>query len=313
MKKIIIYYLLVYLNILVNSAFSEIKILFKVNNSIITTQDVIEEINYLVSLNQNLNQLDDDQLSSNALQSLIREIIKKDEIDKFYEVDYKKAIEDEKLNRIVENFSNDVGFNSIEEFEQYLKSKDIDFNNLKIKFAIEQLWNTLIVERYRNLIKIDSKKINDKLEEIIENNSEILSFKLSEIIFIEKDKEKIEKKYQEVISSIKTVGFKDAAVIHSISESSKLGGEIGWINQNQISKKIFLAIKDLEVGEFSKPVITAGGIILLKVNDKKKVTARINKEKEMKRLISFEQDRILSEYSIIYYKEIENKAYVEKF
>ena len=102
-------------------------------------------------------------------------------------------------------------------------------------------------------------------------------------------------------------------MIHSVSESSKFGGEIGWINQNQISKKIFMAIKDLSVGEFSKPIITAGGIILLKVNDKKKVTTEINRQKEIEKLISFEKERLLNEYSIIYYKEIENLAYVEKF
>ena len=98
-----------------------------------------------------------------------------------------------------------------------------------------------------------------------------------------------------------------------MSESAKLGGGIGWVNQNQISKKVFLAIKDLKIGEFSDPIITAGGIILLNVNAKKNVDTEINKEEEMKRLITFEQDRILNEYSMIYYKEIENKAYVEKF
>ena len=128
-----------------------------------------------------------------------------------------------------------------------------------------------------------------------------------------KNKVAIEKKTQEITDSIKTIGFKDAAVIHSISESSKLGGEIGWINENQMPKKIFLAIKDLEIGEFSKPIITPGGIILLKINNKKSVSAKVDKKKEMDRLISYERDRILNEYSIIYYKEVENKAYVEKF
>ena len=33
----------------------------------------------------------------------------------------------------------------------------------------------------------------------------------------------------------------------------------------------------------------------------------------MNRLISYERNRMLNEYSIIYYKEVENKAYVEKF
>ena len=60
-------------------------------------------------------------------------------------------------------------------------------------------------------------------------------------------------------------------------------------------KKNIYAIKDLSVGEFSKPIITAGGIILLKVNEKKSNT-EINRQKEIEKLISFEKERLLNEY-----------------
>ena len=313
MKKTIIYTLIIFFQIIVNSYSNEIKILYKINNSVITSHDVIEEINYLVSLNQNLEQLSEKELFSNAQRSLIREKIKKDEIAKFYEVNYNDAINSKNLDNIIRNFSQNLGFNSEEEFENYLNIKNIDIDELKKKFLIEKLWNTLIFDKYNKMIKIDKAIINNKIEKIIKNNSEIISFNLSEIIFLEKDKNAIEKKYQEIISSIQTVGFRDAAVIHSISESSKIGGEIGWINQNQISNKVFLAIRNLEIGDFSKPVITAGGIILLKINDKKKISAQIDKEKETKKLISFERERLLNEYSMIYYKEVETKSYVEKF
>ena len=313
MKKIFVYVIIIYLKIIVNSISSEIKILYKINDSIITNHDILEEINYLVSLNKNLSQLNNEQLSSNAERSLIREIIKRDEIKKFYEINYNEALKSEKIDIIIKNFRVNMGFNSSQEFEDYLKSRDINLIELKKKFIIEQLWNQLIFEKYRNFVKINKKKIDSELEQLIKNNLEILSFNLSEIIFFEKNKDAIDKKIQEITTSIKTIGFKDAAVIHSISETAKLGGEIGWINENQMPKKIFFAIKDLKIGEFSKPIITPGGIILLKINNKKSVSAKVDKKKEMDRLISYERDRILNEYSIIYYKEVENKAYVEKF
>ncbi len=313
MKKIFVYVIIIYFKIIASSISSEIKILYKINDSIITNHDILEEINYLVSLNKNLSQLNKKQLSSNAERSLIREIIKRDEIKKFYEINYNEALKSEKIDIIIKNFRENMGFDSSEKFEDYLKSKDINLNDLKKKFIIEHLWNQLIFAKYRNFIKIDSNKIDIELEKLIKNNLEIISFNLSEIIFLGKNKDEIEKKTQEITASIKKIGFKDSAVIHSISESSKLGGEIGWINENQMPKKIFFAIKDLKIGEFSKPIITSGGIILLKINNKKKVSSRIDKKKEMDRLISYERDRILNEYSIIYYKEVENKAYVEKF
>ena len=313
MIKVFMFTLVIFLQLIINVYSSEVKILYKVNDSIITNYDIIEEVNYLVSLNTSLTQLNKKQISSNAKSSLIREIIKKDEINNFYKVNYEEELKSEKTNIIIRNFAKKMGFKSNEEFEDYLKLKNIDINDLKKKFIIEKFWNQLIFDKYRNLVKIDKNKIENDLEKLIKKNSGILSFNLSEIIFIEKNREAIEKKSQEIITSINNIGFKDTAVIHSISESSKLGGEIGWINQNQISKKIYLAIKDLEIGEFSKPIIASSGIIFLKVNDKKKINAQIDKEKEMERLFSFERDRILTEYSIIYYKEIENKAYVEKF
>ena len=313
MKKIFICTFIIYFQILLNGISNEIKILYKINDGIITNQDVLEEINYLVALNKNLSKLNNEQLSSNAQRSLIREIIKKDEIKKFYEIDYDEAIKSEEIILIIKNFRENLGFNSKQEFDDYLKAKNINLDELKKKFIIEKFWNQLIFEKYKNFVKIDTNKIDIELEELIKNNSEILTFNLSEIIFLEKNKDTVEKKAQEIINSIQTIGFKDSAVIHSISESAKLGGEIGWINQNQMPKKIFSTIKNLEIGEFSKPIITAGGIVILKINDKKKVSSNIDKKNEMKRLISFERDRILNEYSMIYYKEIENKAYIEKF
>ena len=313
MIKVFTCALIIFLQLIINVYSNEVKILYKVNDSIITNYDILEEVNYLVSLNTNLTQLNKKQISSNAKNSLIREIIKKDEISKFYEVNYEEELKSEKIKIIIKNFSKKIGFKSNQEFEDYLRIKNINIDDLKKKFIIERFWNQLIFDKYRNLVKIDKNKIENNLEELIKNNSKILSFNLSEIIFLEKNREAIEKKTQEILASIKNIGFKDTAVIHSISESSKLGGEIGWINQNQISKKIFLEIKDLEIGEFSKPIIASSGIIFLKVNDKKKIDTQIDKKKEMERLLSFERDRILNEYSIIYYKEIENKAYVEKF
>ncbi len=313
MIKVFTFVLIIYSQLIVNIYSSEVKILYKVNDSIITNYDIFEEVNYLVSLNKNLTQLNKKQLFSNAEKSLIREIIKKDEINKFYDIDYEAELKSEKINAIISNFREKIGFKSTQEFQDYLRVKNINIKDLKKKFIIERFWNQLIFDKYRNFIKIDKNKIENNLEELVKNNSEILSFNLSEIIFLEKNKKAIEKKSQEIVDSIKKIGFKDTAVIHSISESSKLGGEIGWINQNQISKKIFSAIKDLDIGEFSEPIIASSRIIFLKVNDKKNVDAQIDKKKEMKRLFAFERDRILNEYSIIYYKEVENKAYVEKF
>ena len=313
MNKMIIYSLVITFYLITNTIAKEIKILYKINDNIITNHDIIEEINYLVSLNQNLSQLDNEQLSSNASQSLIREKIKKDEIDKFYSIDYEKAIVSKDLDLVIKNFRTNLGFETDIAFENYLSNKRIDLSDLKKKFIIEQTWNKLIVDKFLDQLKIDQEEIEKKVDFFMENNSEQLSLNLSEIIFLEKNKTDNEKKYQEILKSIKEVGFRDTAILHSIADSSKFGGEIGWVNQSQISNEIFNYVEDLEEGQFTNPINSAAGILILKLNEKKMVSSNINRGEEINKLIVSEKNRKLNEYSVIHYKQLENKSYVKKF
>ena len=73
MIKVFTYALIVFLQFIINVYSNEVKILYKINDSIITNYDVFEEVNYLVSLNKSLTQLNKKQLSSTAEKSLIRE------------------------------------------------------------------------------------------------------------------------------------------------------------------------------------------------------------------------------------------------
>jgi len=147
----------------------------------------------------------------------------------------------------------------------------------------------------------------------MKNNSEQLTFNLSEIIFLEKKKEDNERKYQEILESINNIGFEDTAIIHSLADTSKFGGEIGWVNQNQISPEIFKFVENLDEGKFTKPINTAAGILLLRLNKKKIVSTSIDRQEEINKLIIAEKNRKLNEYSIIHFKQLENKSYVKKF
>ena len=291
---------------------AEIRILYKVNDEIITSKDVIDEANYLKTLNTNLGNLPENQLIQTAAQSLIREKIKRREIDKTFEINYDKALNSNSIKSLIKDLYTNLGYLNENDFNEYLKLKNIDKNILKQKFIIEQMWNQLIVNKYNSIIKININEINEKVDALIKNNKEIVNYDLSEIVFLEKNKIENEKKYKDVIKSINEVGFEQAALLYSISESAKLGGKIGWVNENQISLKIHNAIKNLSVGEYSESIKTAAGDIILKINDKKREKFKINREEEIKKIIRSEKNKLFNQYSIIFYKELENKAYVNK-
>ena len=312
MKKIKILLIFLILFFINNISAKEIKILYKISDTIITSYDVKKEIDYLVSLNPNFANYDKDKLQNTAIESLIRERIKKIEIDKSYNIDYELASETDLIKNFLKNFWINLGFNNETEFNKYLKSKDIILKEIKKKFVIEQYWNQLIFDSFNKNIKINTKKIESIVNDLENKNQEIMSYNLSEIIFSGKNKLEINQKFNEIKNSIEKIGFKDTALLHSISRSAKFGGEIGWVNQSQISKKIFDKIKNLEVGQYSEAINTAGGTIILFLNEKKSETLKIDKENEIKKMISLEKNRQLNEFSIMHYKKIENKSYVEK-
>lgn len=310
MKKFLILFIILISqsNQLVSSE-KKIEILFKVNENIISNVDIINEANYLKVLNKGLQNLSVNEILKFAKNSLIKEMIKKDEIEKFYKIDYLSK----DIDIYIERLFKDLGFNNISEFENHLSQNNIEINELRRKLVIEKSWNSLIFEIYNQKVVINKNEILKNLDEITKKNSFQKSFQLSEIVFSEKNKEEYKKKYDKIIYDINELGFKQAAVLHSISDSSRLGGDIGWINQTQMSKKIYNQIKDLKIGQFSNPITTAGGSIILKINEIKEiVNDKINKELELSNMINSERNRQLKEYSIIHYKKIENTSYVKQ-
>ena len=101
----------------------ENKILIKLNNEIITTVDISNEINYLKVFNENINELENEKILNIAKNSIIRDKIKKIEILKFTE---KLSIDKKYLDSMIEAAYLKIGLNSIDQFKNHLKYHDIN-------------------------------------------------------------------------------------------------------------------------------------------------------------------------------------------
>jgi len=291
------------------SSEKKIEILFIVNENMISNVDIINEAKYLKILNKGLENLNINEVLKFAKNSLIKEMIKKDEIEKFYNIDYSSN----KVDIYIERLFKGLEFQNISEFKDYLSQNNIKIEDIRKKLVIEKTWNTLIYEIYNQKVIINKDEILKNLNEIIEKNSYQKSFELSEIVFSERDKDNLKKKHSKIIIDIEKLGFNQAAIIHSASDTSSIGGKIGWINESQLSRKIYNQIKNLKIGEYSNPIPTAGGNLILKIDDIKEViNDQIDKKKEYENMIISERERQLKEYSIIHFKKIENISYVKQ-
>ena len=290
---------------------SEIKIIYQVEDEIITTHDIRKEIKYL-KINQNLSNLTNEEIFQISLSSLLKEKIKKKEILNFYDINYENNKNKDLSEKLLSQLGKKLGFTELIDFEKNLSNINIDLISMKKKLLIEHYWNQLIYDKYVNFLKVDENKITNQLQKLIDLNSNLLNFDLSEIVFLEKNEEEYKKKHEEIIRSIKNRGFEESATLFSISDSASSNGRIGWVNETQISEIIFNEIKNLEIGKFSKPINTSSGKIILKVNNKKNISKNLDIEQEKLNLIKYEQNKLLNQFSIIYYKEIESKTYAKK-
>ncbi len=301
-----IYLFLILIVIPYKAANGEVFIVAKINQEIITNIDLNFEKRYLVSLNPNLKKLDQKKITEYAKNSLINEKIKKIEIEKRFEIIPNEAI----LAKVIGDIYSSIGISSLIEFENYLLQNNVDIKRVKEKISIEIAWNDLIVKTFANEIEIDQNAISKELEKFDEK--EINNLLLSEIIFTVNEKNELESKYEAIKKSINEIGFEETARIYSLSDSKKSGGSLGWIYKNQLSKAIKDELSNTKIGEFTKPIVTSGGFLVLKLNNIKTENVKIDKDTQLKKMIEFEKERQFTRFSTLYYKRIYNDAEIDE-
>ena len=277
----------------------ESKIIHNIGNEIITNIDIKREFKYLIALNNSLKELSKEKILNISNESIIREKIKKIEILKnFKEI----KLDEDYYELLLKNIYSRLNLKSINEFEIYLKDYDLKINDIKRKITIDALWNQLIIQKYKTQISINEAEIK---KEILKNSKvQSKEYQLSEIIFEVTSKEEIQKKYNEVVKSINEIGFENSASTYSFSESAKIGGDIGWINENSLNGNIKRSVDSLQIGEITKPIILSNGILVLKLINTKNLKTTIDVESEFKKAINYERNRQLNQYSKIYYNKI---------
>ncbi len=307
-KKVII---LIYIFFsLTNSSLSKInfEIVMKINNEIITTFDIEQEINYLLALNPQLDKIKDKELKLIAKKSIIKEKIKETELLKYNEL----KVENFKFENYINNLIKNLNFSSQDEFINYLMNFNVTIDYLKNKIFIENEWKNLIYAKYINSVKINKIELNKKLDDLSKNKT-FVEYNLSEIVFKKKNNIALNELVDEIIESIQNVGFENTANIYSISDSSKVGGKIGWIRKNNLSEEINNNLINLEKNAYSKPIQIGGNYLIIKINDTRNVPLKINKDEELEKMIMTETTKQLEKFSNIYFNKIKLNSKISEF
>ena len=310
-KNTTIFYLIIFFIFFIKAYSAENKnfIEVKINNSIITKSDILNEKNLLIAYNKSLKNLTDTELYSLAKDSLIRQEIKKDEILKHYELKNNSKYLDKFLNEfyLKLNIKNDS------DIKNFLETANLTENEMREKIEIETLWNELVFNKYQDKVNIDVEKIGQRLKKEIDDLKLSKSYFLSEILYSVLTKDEIVEKNKKILKSIEEIGFENTANIYSVSNSAKFGGEIGWIKSSRLSKDVYNEVVNLKINEFTtEPINVPGGFLIVKVNDIKEEKIQIDFDEELKKSISFEKNRQLNQFSQIYYKKVKKNILINE-
>ena len=307
-KKIKLYIIVIFtiiLNIQNLTAF-ENKILFKIDNEIITTIDIYEEIKFLKVFNPEINSLSDVELFEISKNSLIKDKIKKIEIMKFVR---ELKVDDRFLLKLIERKYSRLNINSIKNFEKYLKKENLNIEIVKKKFIIELMWNDLIYQKFSKKVVIDKERIKNEISQNSQKKFQ-KEFLLSEIVFNVANKDEFNNKYQKILLDIEKVGFKKTALIHSNSDTATNGGLIGWVKEVNLNNNLKKIISELKPGQFSKPVRTSSGFIIIKIDDEKEYVSKFNLADKIDEITRFKTNEQLNQFSNMYLNKLKKNLII---
>tara|TARA_X000000950_G_scaffold247849_1_gene306469 strand:- start:1527 stop:2453 length:927 start_codon:yes stop_codon:yes gene_type:complete len=283
----------------------ENKVVFKVNNEIITSVDILQEVNYLSFLNEDIKKLDDYELYEISKNSIIKNIIREVELKKYYK---NLKLNEKFIERFMLDYFKRFKINSLHDLNLLLKKNSLDLNDIKKRITVQIMWNELIFKKFSKQVKIDKKLIESE----ISTKKIQKEFLLSEIVFNIKDKNELNSKFKLIKNEIIKSDFSKAAIIYSVSETSVNGGKIGWIKESSLSDKIKAELKNVKIGEITRPLSIPGAFIILKIEDKREIQFKLDLKTEMEKIIKRKTNEQLNQYSNIYFKKIKRSINIDE-
>ena len=304
-KKILFFFLI---SILFNfkNIFAKVEnnIVLKVENEIITNFEIKNKIiATLIIANQEINQSNINKLKKQALDFLIKQKLKKIELSK-----YNLKVDQQKIT----SYLNSISSNNINGLKEKFLISGIDFQLFYEELEIDFLWQKYIYQVYSKKIEIDEKNINQELENLLRNQTDVEQLKISEIeIYLNNDLTD-QKKILNIKEQINKYGFAATAVKYSISSTASNKGELGWLNAKSLNKNIFNLVSKIKVGEVTEPIITSNSALFLKLNDKKiSKVENVNIDELKINLINRKKNEMFNLYSRSLLSKLKNNSLIE--
>ena len=146
-----------------------------------------------------------------------------------------------------------------------------------------------------------------KLEKVLDekiNYKNLIEYDLSEIVFSAKNTKELALKKEQIKKTIENISFETAANKFSISDTANFGGNIGKVNENQLSQLVKDELKKINSGEYTKTISLGNNFMIIKINEKKLVSLKLDENELINKMVEIEKQRQYENFSLIYYNKI---------
>ncbi len=280
------------------------KIVIKVENEIITSYEIKNKILTLLNFSgTEVNQKNINQLKKQAVESLIQHKLKKIELKKY---NIKKNTS--RINSYLKSISS----NNVSGLKMKFEENNLDYELFMDEVEVQSMWQELVFKLYSKKFSIDESLIEQELKNSKNTKKDLREFKISEIEIMLENNKNDDKKIQNIISEIQKDNFESVALKYSISSSASNNGDLGWISEKSLSNQIHNIIKDMKIGQVSKPIRRQNTVLFLKVQDirNSKITD-LNLVELKKKLINQKKNELVNLYSLSHLSKVRNTSLIE--
>ena len=243
-----------------------------VEKSVVTKNELEKEINII------LLKLQKAKRQAPSQNVLIKEVLER-LIEKKLIIQYAEMVgikvESQYLDSVIANIAKKNNI-TVDELRLEINASGLAFNEFKEGISYELLLNQVKDREIASRINISDFEIENTLKN--REGKAVSEFKISHILLKKEKNYKVGgKKLNAILDQIRTESFGNVAIKYSQGPMANKGGVLGWKKIVDLPELFSKEISGMSIGDISKPLVSANGIHIIRLDDVKN-TSRAQKK-----------------------------------
>ena len=241
-----------------------------VNDEVISLYD-LKQRTLLLALSSGSGQINQEQeqlLQQQAMSGLIDDKLKLEEAEK-----YEAIASETEMATSYRNYARQFNMEP-DVLETILNEAGVEKKTLEAQLGSSMAWQRVTFGLLEPMVNVTDDEVMNYIEKM-ERDKGKFEFQVSEIflpITNNAQREEVKSAANIMYEQLTTgIDFPRVAQQFSQSSTASVGGDMGWIMENELPDEVNTEIRLLETGTITQPIVTEQGVYILKLNNKRRI------------------------------------------